>query len=88
MVELHEINKLINKGFSLITADKNKRPLSSWKDAQTKATDVETFKSQFLSKGSEGVCGLVTGFNDLEVMDVDLKVFSTAQEKKEWFGEC
>ena len=87
MTELFEINKLINKGFSLITADKNKRPLGSWKDAQTNATDVDTFKSQFLSKGSEGVCGLVTGFNDLEVMDVDLKVFSTAQEKKEWFGE-
>ena len=87
MTELFEINKLINKGFSLITADKNKRPLSSWKDAQTNAVDVETFKSQFLSKGSEGVCGLVTGFNDLEVMDVDLKVFSTAQEKKEWFAE-
>ena len=87
MTELFEINKLINKGFSLITADKNKRPLNSWKDAQTNATDVDTFKSQFLSKGSEGVCGLVTGFNDLEVMDVDLKVFSTAQEKKEWFGE-
>ena len=87
MVELFEINKLINKGFSLITADKNKRPLNSWKDAQTTATDVDTFKNQFLSKGSEGVCGLVTGFNDLEVMDVDLKVFSTAQEKKEWFGE-
>ena len=87
MTELYQINKLINKGFSLITADKNKRPLNSWKDAQTNATDVDTFKSQFLSKGSEGVCGLVTGFNDLEVMDVDLKVFSTAQEKKEWFGE-
>lgn len=87
MTELFEINKLINKGFSLITADKNKRPLNSWKDAQTTATDVDTFKGQFLSKGSEGVCGLVTGFNDLEVMDVDLKVFSTAQEKKEWFGE-
>ena len=87
MTELFEINKLINKGFSLITADKNKKPLNSWKDAQTTATDVDTFKSQFLSKGSEGVCGLVTGFNDLEVMDVDLKVFSTAQEKKEWFAE-
>ena len=87
MKDLFEINKLINKGFSLITADKNKRPLGSWKDAQTTATDVEKFKSQFLSKGSEGVCGLVTGFNDLEVMDVDLKVFSTAQEKKEWFAE-
>ena len=87
MTELFEINKLINKGFSLITADKTKRPLGSWKDAQTNATDVETFKNQFLSKGSEGVCGIVTGFNDLEVMDVDLKVFSTAQEKKEWFGE-
>ena len=58
MIELFEINKLINKGFSLITADKNKRPLNSWKDAQTNATDVDTFKSQFLSKGSEGVCGL------------------------------
>ena len=87
MTELHQINKLINEGFSLITADKNKRPLGSWKDAQTTATDVETFKSQFLSKGSEGVCGLVTGFNDLEVMDVDLKVFSTAQERREWFKE-
>ena len=87
MTELFEINKLIDKGFSLITADKNKRPLGSWKNAQTTASNKEVFKGQFLSKGAEGVCGIVTGYNDLEVMDVDLKVFSTAKEKKEWFAE-
>ena len=85
--ELSSINQIIAQGYSLITADKNKRPLNSWKEAQTNAIDEDGFKSQFHSKGYDGVCGIVAGYNDLEVMDVDLKVFSTEQEQKEWFDE-
>ena len=85
--ELIRAYGLIGNGYSLITADKDKRPLNSWKDAQTKAIDKEGFEKQFHAKGSEGVCGIVTGFNDLECMDVDLKVFSTIQEKVDFWSE-
>lgn len=31
--------------------------------------------------------GIVTGFDSLECLDIDLKVFSTAKEQKDWWGE-
>jgi len=85
-LDITKCNELIDKGFSLITANSDKVPVGSWKDSQEKATDVEAFRLKYLdSKAS--IVGIVTGFNDLECLDVDLKVFSTAKEKTEWWEE-
>ena len=82
-----EYKRLILKGYSLITADKNKRPLNAWKEAQTQASSIKDFDVTYTNMSDGDVVGIVTGHNDLECMDVDLKVFSTQEERDEWFTE-
>ena len=85
-LDIQKCNNLIERGFSLITATADKIPVGSWKQAQETATDIEGFRVKYLKTKAKAV-GIVTGFNDLECLDVDLKVFSTAREKKEFWAE-
>ncbi len=88
--------------FSVITVGESKVPNFAWKKCQTEKLSKEQLLFRWNYKGgktytdSEGNTleipktvgfGLVTGFEDLEVVDVDLKVFSTAQEKKDFWEE-
>ena len=84
-LDIQKCNNLIERGFSLITATADKIPVGSWKQAQETATDIEGFRVKYLKAKAKAV-GIVTGFNDLECLDVDLKVFSTAREKKRVLG--
>lgn len=84
--------------FSIITIGENKIPNFPWKKQQTEKLSAEVFSKNyqysggiFRSDGSEipattgfGIC---TGFEDLECVDVDLKVFSTAQEQRDFWDE-
>ena len=84
--------------FSILTIGENKVPNFSWKKQQTEKLSNDSFIKNlnykggtFRSDGSEisptqGV-GLVTGFEDLEVIDIDTKVFSTQIEKDEFWNE-
>src|SRR5690625_2254613 len=82
--------KLLQDGFSLITVSDNKIPNFSWKKQQSKPLDEKEFKKRYyqeekkykrkngedgILRATEGV-GIVTGYDNLEVLDVDLKVFS------------
>lgn len=65
-----KLKNLANKGFSIIPCDENKSPIGAWKKYQTEArteAEVEVLNSPLY--------GLVCGFNNIEVVDVDLKVF-------------
>lgn len=84
--------------FSLITVGSNKVPNFSWKKYQTEKNTPENFLNQLNYKGGkfkkDGTelpptdnFGIVTGFEYLECIDVDLKVFSTAKEKKDFWHE-
>jgi hypothetical protein len=88
--------------FSVITVGENKVPNFGWSKQQTEKLSVQKLSEQLEYKGGkkwtdkDGVVheikpttgfGLVTGFEDLEVIDVDLKVFSTAKEQKEFWNE-
>lgn len=88
--------------FSVITVGENKIPNFSWTKQQTeKLTQIELTKRLEYKGGKtwtdkDGITheikpttafGLVTGFEDLEVLDIDLKVFSTAKEQKEFWEE-
>ena len=71
------LRKLSSLGYSIIPVDENKRPIGAWKKYQTEARspdEVEQLDSPLY--------GLVTGVNDLEVIDVDLKVLVGLQEQK------
>ena len=81
-MELHYLKKLAESGFSVIPCKETKAPDGAWKKYQEVARtpeEVELLKSAKF--------GIVTGFNNLEVIDVDLKVFATLKEQKEFWDE-
>ena len=76
------LKKLSSLGYSIIPCDEEKVPIGKWKPYQTSkrsSDEIELLNSPKY--------GLVTGFNDLEVIDIDLKVLSTVTEKNEWWAE-
>lgn len=76
------LKKLVDCGFSIIPVDENKCPIGAWKKYQTQARTKEEIDNL-----NSPLYGLVTGYNDLEVLDTDLKVFSTLQEQNEFWNE-
>ena len=80
--------------FSLITIGENKVPNFAWKNQQTKKLSESEFIKRFSYKGgiikkngkeipgTKGV-GIATGYGDLEVIDIDTKVFFNDQIQKE-----
>lgn len=84
--------------FSVITIGENKRPNFSWTEQQTKKLTQDEFLKRLRYKGgifkkdgeelpaTVGI-GVVTGFDYLECVDVDTKVFSTQHEKDEFWNE-
>lgn len=72
--------------FSLITVTSEKIPNHKWKEQQTKRLSPEEFQRHLENPTTDNV-GIVTGFDDLEVIDVDLKVFSTTSEKNNFWNE-
>jgi len=76
------LKKLVDCGFSIIPVDENKTPIGAWKKYQTEARTKEEIDNL-----NAPLYGLVTGYNDLEVLDTDLKVFSTLQEQNDFWNE-
>lgn len=72
--------------FSVITIGENKIPNTSWKEQQSVKLSYDSFIKNFRSPTTTGI-GIVTGFEFLEVIDVDTKVFSTQQEKDDFWSE-
>lgn len=82
MITKEYLKKLVSVGYSIIPVDDNKRPIGEWKQYQTEArliTDIDVLNSPKY--------GLLTGYNGLEVIDVDLKVFDTLQEQTNFWNE-
>jgi len=86
------------ENFSIITVSENKVPNYAWKKYQSEKIDKNTFQKRYEYKGGEikqdgterpptDNFGIVTGFEDLEVLDIDLKVFSTAPEQRDFWDE-
>ena len=80
---LEECYSLLDTGFSLITVREDKTPNIAWKKYQTKQATKEEFNRNWSMTTTDAV-GIVTGFNDIEVIDIDLKVFDS-QEKMDAF---
>lgn len=88
----------LHQRFSIITVGENKRSNFAWSEQQTKPLSWEKFVEHYNYKGgiikkdgeplpaTAGIA-LVTGYADVEVLDVDMKVFSTAQEKTNFWNE-
>ena len=97
MIEENKVLRFLDF-FSVITIGESKQPNFPWKEQQNKrlTTDILIknikYKGGIIKKdGSEiqataGI-GIVTGFEHLEVIDIDTKVFSTQQEKDDFWNE-
>lgn len=100
-MELNKVLKFLEH-FSVITVGQNKIPNFSWTKQQTEKLSIEKLTEYITYSGGkkwtdkDGIVheikpttgfGLVTGFDDLEVIDIDLKVFSTAKEQTEFWNE-
>lgn len=72
--------------FSLITVGENKRPNFKWKEQQTTKLKEDKFLKQLSDVTTKGL-GIVTGFDFLEVIDIDTKVFSTQLEMDNFWNE-
>lgn len=76
------LKRLADSNLSIIPVSADKRPLGQWKAYQTEARTKED-----IDKLNSPLYGLVTGFSGVEVIDVDLKVFSTLQEQNDFWNE-
>lgn len=86
MITLSQANKLIDKGYSLITVDSEKRPNTPWKKYQSEQITKEQLEIQYKMSNTTHL-GYVTGYNDIEVIDIDLKIFSSLKEQQEFWNE-
>ena len=82
-MDLKKVEKLC-QSFSVIAVGSDKRPAHKWKNAQTTKMTIEELTPYFEAGNN---LGIVTGFEDLECIDIDLKVFHTAKEQKEFWEE-
>ena len=73
--------KSMAANFSIIVADEKKVPVSGWKDSQVQATPASKI-IELAKKKNAHYLGIVTGYDGLEVIDVDLKVLELQKKKK------
>ena len=85
-IAISKLNRLIDDGYSLITIGDKKVPNIKWKEFQTKAMSKEDFAKVYDLPTTQGQ-GLCTGYNGLEVIDVDLKILPTLKAQQEFWTE-
>jgi len=81
-MEKHYLKKLSETGYSVIPCGENKAPLGAWKKHQEIARTTDEIELLNSPK-----FGLVTGYNNLEVIDIDCKTLSTLKEQKDFWDE-
>lgn len=72
--------------FSLLLVGENKVPFGKWKELQTEKMKPDDLVTRLKDPNVKGI-GIITGFDFLEVIDVDLKVFSTPTEMESFWNE-
>jgi hypothetical protein len=86
MIPLEYCNKLLQCGLSLLVSDKNKKPIHSWHELQNKPATKEQFE-KYYNLPDAGNIGILTGYNNIEVIDIDLKIIPGLQEQQAFWNE-
>jgi hypothetical protein len=81
MIQKNYAKKLASIGFSLIPCNEKKAPY----ETEWSKRDVKT--PEEIENLNPTMWGCRTGYNDLECIDVDLKIFESLQDRKEWWEE-
>jgi hypothetical protein len=84
-IKLERGRVLLSAGYSLLVANENKAPAHSWKDLQLKAWTNEELEKA-IQKPNLWRYGYCTGYNDVFVVDVDLKVLPI-EKRADFFNE-
>jgi hypothetical protein len=81
-MDKNKLKLLAQNGYSIIPCTDLKVPIGSWKKYQTTPRTIEE-----VERLESPLYGLVTGVNNVECLDIDLKVLPTAREQKEFWDE-
>lgn len=83
-VTLGRAVNLLNAGYSVMPIGEGKRPLVKWKEYQNNAMKSDILTSH--EANAKGF-GIITGYWDVECLDIDLKVFPSIKEGNEFWDE-
>jgi len=73
------INSLLEKGFNIMPINSDKTPMQGWKNYQDqKITSLDVFPRQ------SDFYAIITGFNDIECNDVDLKDLPKKKDRNDF----
>lgn len=85
-VKLDRAKRLLDAGYSIIPVKSNKLPSIKWKEYQNNQITKEKL-DELQHKVEISGYGFCTGFDNLEVIDVDLKILPTLKEQKDFWDE-
>lgn len=77
-----KLKYLSHLGFSIIPCSETKAPIGAWKKYQTEKRNPDEIELL-----NSPLYGIVTGYNNLEVLDIDLKVIKNLSEQIEFWNE-
>lgn len=86
MITINRARQLIDCNLSLIPIGENKTPWIKWKEYQTKIVTKDKFTEYYHNEKTKGI-GIVTGYNNLEVIDIDLKILPSLKEQQDFWNE-
>ena len=86
MVTLDAAQQLLKDGFSLMPVRANKIPAAGWTELRETPHTPETFELACADLRAV-YYGILTGYKDLECVDVDLKVLDTQIERVEFWKD-
>jgi hypothetical protein len=97
-ISLSRCRQLFDHGFSLLTVGENKKPNFTWKPNQVAPLSKDEFEIRYTYKGgiikkdgeplpATSNVGIICGYNNVECIDVDLKILDTLKEQQEFWQE-
>jgi hypothetical protein len=86
MITLERARQLIDNNLSLIPIGENKKPWIKWKIHQTELVNKDIFSNYYKDSATKGI-GIVTGYDNLECIDVDLKILNSLKEQQDFWNE-
>lgn len=81
---IERLNRLLDSNLSIIPIGDNKKPTIAWKQYQTEKITKDLLIDNYQS--AKGF-GIITGYNNLEVIDIDCKVLSSLKEQNDFWNE-
>lgn len=98
MIKQTRCNQLLDHGFSILTVGESKQPNFPWKKMQTEPITKDEFDKRYNYKGgiikkdkteipATSDVGIITGYNNVECIDIDLKVLEGLKAQQDFWKE-